>query len=163
MDINSVLEIENVIIIKFVKEILLATIATFGFGILFGLKNKKMLLAASISGGIGWFFYIFCLHIGLAASIGYLMGSLSMTVYSEILARKCKAPAITFLIGGLIPLVPGSGVYYTMFNLINNDFANAIIKGIETIICAGAIATGILIGSTICQLFYKSIKVKKKV
>ncbi|MGF6907718.1 threonine/serine exporter family protein [Fusobacterium sp. PH5-44] len=163
MDINNVLLADNTIVIGFAKEILLAMIAAFGFGILFGLKEKKMLLAASISGGIGWFFYILCLHIKLADSIGYLMGALSMTIYSEILARKLKAPAITFLIGGLIPLVPGSGVYYTMFNLINNDFTNAMIKGIETIICAGSIAAGILIGSTICQLFYRNIKTKKQV
>jgi len=143
--------------LRFIKEILLAILATFGFGILFGIKDKK-LFYASISGGLGWFFYIFALHVNLSPSIGFFLGSLSMTIYSEIMARKLRAPAITFLIGGLIPLVPGSGVYYTMYNLLNNDFEKALEKGVESLLCAGAIAIGILIGSTLCQIFYKNIK-----
>ena len=148
---------ENLVYLRFIKEILLAILATLGFGILFGIKNKKLFFA-SISGGLGWFFYIFALHINLSASIGFFFGSLSMTVYSEVMARKLKAPAITFLIGGLIPLVPGSGVYYTMYNLLTNEFDKALKNGVDSLLCAGAIGIGILIGSTLCQMFYSNIK-----
>ncbi|MDR3259899.1 MAG: threonine/serine exporter family protein [Fusobacteriaceae bacterium] len=141
-------------------QILLAIIATLGFGILFGLDGKNLFFA-SISGGIGWFSSLIIIHLKMADPIGFLMGSLLMTIYSEIMARKLKAPAITFLIGGLIPLVPGSGVYYTMYNLIIKNISGAVEKGVESLLVAGAIAVGILVGSTICRIYYTYMKTKK--
>jgi uncharacterized membrane protein YjjB (DUF3815 family) len=140
-------------------QILLAVSAALGFGILFGLNGKK-LFYASISGGIGWLCYLLCKEMRYEI-LGFLMGSLTMTIYSEVVARKLKAPAITFLIGGLIPLVPGSGVYYTMFNLIQKNTAEAMERGIQSLLVAGAVALGILIGSTVCRICYKMHKIKK--
>ena len=37
-----------------------------------------------------------------------------VSIYSEILARKCKAPTTCFQIVSILPLVPGGGIYYTM-------------------------------------------------
>lgn len=140
-----------------IVQIAAAIVATLGFGILFGL-NKKKLFYAGISGGIGWFFYLISLKVNLSEAIAFLAASLSMTIYSEIMARKLKSPAITFLIGGFIPLVPGSGVYYTMYGLIKNDMQMTVQKGIQTFIVAGAIAVGILLGSTICQIYFSKKK-----
>lgn len=103
-------------------------------------------------------FYLISLKVNLSEAIAFLAASLSMTIYSEIMARKLKSPAITFLIGGFIPLVPGSGVYYTMYGLIKNDMQMTVQKGIQTFIIAGAIAVGILLGSTICQIYFSKKK-----
>ena len=138
-------------------QITAAIVATLGFGILFGL-NRKKLFYAGMSGGIGWFFYLISLKVNLSEAIAFLAASLSMTIYSEIMVRKLKSPAITFLIGGFIPLVPGSGVYYTMYGLIKNDMQMTVQKGIQTFIIAGAIAVGILLGSTICQIYFSKKK-----
>ena len=135
-------------------QITAAIVATLGFGILFGL-NRKKLFYAGMSGGIGWFFYLISLKVNLSEAIAFLAASLSMTIYSEIMARKLKSPAITFLIGGFIPLV---GVYYTMYGLIKNDMQMTVQKGIQTFIIAGAIAVGILLGSTICQIYFSKKK-----
>lgn len=143
-----------------ILQIVSAILATFGFGILFGLNGKKLFFAG-ISGGIGWLIYLISLNIKLTEATSFLLSSLAMTLYSEIMARKLKAPAILFLIGGFIPLVPGSGVYYTMYGLIKNDPAMVVQKGIQTLIIAGAITIGILLGSTICQIYY-TIKKKRK-
>ena len=113
--------------IQMLFQIMMAFLATLGFGILFALSGKKLVFA-SISGGLGWFIYLISLRIGLSESIAFVMASLSMTIYSEIAARKLRSPAITFLIGGLIPLVPGSGMYYTMYALIKNDINGAVKK-----------------------------------
>jgi len=137
-------------------QIFLAILAALGFGILFGLKGKNLLFA-SLSGGIGWFFYVLCARFRYE-TLGCLTGAVAMTVYSEIAARKLRSPAITFLIGGLIPLVPGSGVYYTMFNLITKNTQEAMERGLASLMTAGAIAVGILIGSTFCRIYYKLIK-----
>lgn len=141
-------------------QIVASFIATTGFGILFGLEGKKLFFAG-LSGGIGWFVYLLAIKFNLSEATAFLLASFAMTLYSELMARKEKAPAIVFLIGGFIPLVPGNGVYYTMYGIIKNDISFAVQKGIQTLIIGGAITVGILLGSTITQAYYKAIKQKK--
>ncbi|MDK2810897.1 MAG: hypothetical protein PWR27_1606, partial [Petroclostridium sp.] len=74
---------------------------------------------------------------------------------SEFFARQFKMPVTIFLTSGIIPLVPGAGLYYTMLELVQNNYAAAISKGVETIFIAGSIAVAIAISSS---LFKKRIK-----
>lgn len=113
-------------------QIVASFIATTGFGILFGLEGKKLFFAG-LSGGIGWFVYLLAIKFNLSEATSFLLASFAMTLYSELMARKERAPAIVFLIGGFIPLVPGSGVYYTMYGIIKNDISFAVQKGIQTL------------------------------
>ena len=92
-----------------------------------------------------------------------LMDRISEKVYQKLLGmgkekvaemyRQCfrstwdttlqrAADGTVFLITGIIPLVPGGGLYYTMDYLINGDFAMFTSKGIQTAAAAGAIAAG---------------------
>ena len=43
------------------------------------------------------------------------------------------------------PLVPGAGIYYTVYAFITGDNAGALFKGVETLKIAGAIALGIVL------------------
>ena len=51
---------------------------------------------------------------------------------AQIFARVFKAPATIFLIIGIIPLVPGGGIYYTMYALLGGDMQLFAQKGAET-------------------------------
>lgn len=76
-----------------------------------------------------------------------------------MLARICKAPATIFIIIGCFPLVPGSGIYYTMLYAVqglNNMFIESFL---ETLGISFSIAFAILISSTLIQV-YKRIKTK---
>lgn len=76
-----------------------------------------------------------------------------------MLARNSKKPATVFIIPGIVPLVPGSGMYYTMLAITEKRFNDAANIGTETIFIAVAIAMGIIISSSLS----KSIKrVKNK-
>ena len=46
-----------------------------------------------------------------------------VSALAELLARLLKAPATIFLVIGIIPLVPGGGLYYTM-DYIKGTWAN---------------------------------------
>lgn len=85
---------------------------------------------------------------------GTFFGAVSVGLLGEILARKYKKPATVFITAGIIPLVPGAGMYYTMLAIIEKDFFMAANKGAETFFVAAAIAVGIIISSG----FSKSIK-----
>lgn len=121
-----------------------AFLGTIAFSIMFN-TPKKELLYCGVVGGFGWFIYIFCLKIGISSAFANFLGTIFIAYFSRLFAIIRKNPISVFLISGIIPLVPGAGIYNTVLNIImsNNDMAN--FYGIETIKTACAIAFGIIV------------------
>ncbi len=67
------------------------------------------------------------------------------------MARYYKKPATVYIIPGIVPLVPGAGMYYTMLALVSKDFYTAINKGTETFFIAAAISLGIIISTSLSR------------
>ena len=63
-------------------------------------------------------------------------------VYAELLARFMRTPATLFVIPAVIPLVPGSSLYYAMSCVVQRDLASAREYGTQTLEFALAIAAG---------------------
>jgi uncharacterized membrane protein YjjB (DUF3815 family) len=89
------------------------------------------------------------------------MASIIIGIYSEVMARINKAPVTVYVICSLIPLVPGGGMYYTMFESITGSLDKALKLGVETLSSAGALATGVLLTSSISRLLIQT-KEKRK-
>lgn len=136
-----------------------AFIATFAFTILFNIKGKSTFFAA-VGGGLGWLAYTFCLEINISTIISFFNASIIVAIYSESMARILKTPVTTILICAIIPLVPGSGMYYTMLETIKGNVNKALSEGLNTLTIAGVIAIGIILVSSIVKLinYYKSYK-----
>lgn len=134
-------------------------ISTIGFSIVFNVP-KKSLFYAGITGAIGWSTYVFINDITFSASFSNFIASIIVGILGEIFARIDKKPVTVFVIPGIVPLVPGYGMYLTMTNLINNHFEKAAIVGTDTLFKAGAIAIGIILVSSIAKII-KKIKIKK--
>lgn len=130
-------------------------IITFGFGILFNIKGKKLLFAA-LGGGLSWYCYFLPLSLGLSEISSLFISALVFSTYSEVLARIFKTPVTSFVICALFPLVPGSGMYYTMLATINGDLQNAVHLGINTLANAGTLALGVIFISTITSLIFRA-------
>ena len=129
-------------------------IITFGFGILFNIKGKKLLFAA-LGGGLSWYFYSLPLSLGLSEVSSLFISALVFSTYSEVLARIFKTPVTSFIICALFPLVPGSGMYYTMLATIDGELQNAVHLGINTLANAGTLALGVIFISTITSLIFR--------
>lgn len=65
--------------------------------------------------------------------------------YAEVLARKLKAPATLFLIPAVVPLVPGSGLYYTISYAVQGDLEVSAGYGTQTLQFVLGIACGMCI------------------
>ena len=128
-------------------------LACVGFSIVFEIKKPTFLLVASCIGSIGWVIFV-VLEGSVSPVMQYLYATMLISVLSELAARIWKAPATVFLFPGIIPLVPGGGLYYTMTYLLNGDFAGFAQKGIETASYAGAIAAGVSVVSSIVRLIF---------
>lgn len=142
-----------------IKEILIATISTFGFGIIFNIRGKNLIFA-SLGGCLGWLVYKIFINNGGTVIEAMFISSIIFSIYSEICARIFKTPVTTFVICALIPLVPGSGMYYTMYATVQGDIDKALQLGINTIAQAGTLAIGIILVSTVTRLItsYKNEK-----
>ena len=130
-------------------------LASLGFGVLFNIHGNKLFLAG-IGGSIGGVVYHLSLQYGCSEMMAMFFGSISFSLYSEILARMFKTPVTTFIICALIPLVPGGGMYKTMLEAISGHADKALTLGINTMCIAGVLALGILLVSTITRAIFKT-------
>lgn len=143
---------------ELIKQFILAFISTVGFSILFS-APKETLPYAGFVGASGWSIYYISSNIFNSNIAGTFFAALTVGLLGEVFARLYKKPATLYITPGILPLVPGAGMYYTMFALVEKDFLLAADKGVETFFVAAAIAIGIIISS----IFSKSItRVRQK-
>lgn len=141
-------------------EVLSATVGTLGFAIVFNIRGKKIFFAA-FGGLLSWVLY---LTLGLVLedeTLRYLIVSVTISVYAEILARLLKTPTTVFSIISLIPLIPGSSLYYTMTGAFSGDGASFMTNGIQTLKLAAALSVGIVFVSTTAVYVKKHLHQKK--
>ena len=137
-----------------------AFFATLGFSFVFHVP-KRHLFWVSLIGGSGWLFYDLCLYHGVSKVIACFVGACIVALMSDIFSRVFKEAATIFLIAGILPLVPGAGMYYTMLYTINGELDLAAQTGIQTLFMAGAIATAIFVINPIVGAFF-ALKSKKR-
>ncbi|WAM34790.1 threonine/serine exporter family protein [Caldicellulosiruptor morganii] len=129
-----------------------AFFVSFSFAILTN-SPKKTLFYCGISGMLGWLVNITLLRSNFSPIIGVFFAALTVNILSEIFARLLKNPVPIFLIPGIIPLVPGAGMYNTMIALIKNHFDIAIKMGIQTLLIAGSIAIALMLVTSFNWIF----------
>jgi uncharacterized membrane protein YjjB (DUF3815 family) len=136
------------------KEMVLPCLYAFfgcaAFCFVFQLRRWQHILCASLSGAIGWLVYLL-LAEGSHAVRG-LLATIAVALLSEGFARVFKTPATVFLLIGIIPLVPGGGIYYTLEALIGGDMELFVQKGLETVAFAGSIAVGCSLVASVARI-----------
>ena len=137
-----------------VLQIICAFIATLGFGILFNVRDKNLFFA-SLGGALGWLAYLISMNINGSVMLSTFIASLVISIYAEIFSRVLKNPVTLFLICALIPLAPGSGMYYTILAAVQGDIMQSLNKGIATLSVAGLIALWIITVSPLSRLIQR--------
>ena len=122
-------------------------VGTFGFGLMFNMHGRGIPFAI-LGSIISWPVCVLCMRIGLAEPIAYLIAAAVSCFYAEIMARIRKFPATSYLMCALVPLIPGSGIYYTMDFIRRGMLSEAYDKGMLTAAIAGSMAVGVLLVST---------------
>lgn len=143
------------------EQTVVALIASLGFGVIFNIRGKNLFFAA-IGGGISWFSYLLLKELNLSDILSLFISSVAFSIYSEICARFLKTPVTTLVICALIPLVPGAGMYYTMYETITGNVSGALELGLNTLSSAGTLALGVIFVSTITKQVTNLKKVREK-
>ena len=93
--------------------------------------------------------------------VSSFLGAVCVGILSTNASRFLKLPATIFIYTGMVPLVPGYGMYNTMQNIVTKNYGVASKVGIETILQAGAIAMGILLASVFSTSIQR-VKIQRK-
>jgi len=133
------------------KHFVFAVISTVGFSVLFNVP-KKSIFYAGLTGGVGWTVYMYINEITLSSAFSIFVASTIVGILGEIFARLGKKPVTTFVIPGIVPLVPGYTIYLSMINLINQDFYEAAKLGTEAVFNSGAISVGIILVTSVAKI-----------
>ncbi|WP_300277731.1 threonine/serine exporter family protein [Peptacetobacter sp.] len=146
-------------------RILIETIAAFGvavgFGILFNIKGKSLIIAG-IGGAIGWFVYkITVVYMNFAPGAAFFSAGIAFNIYCEICARIYMIPSTILSACALIVLVPGFGVYRTIYEFILEHYVIAGNLLTETLASAGALALSLVFITSIFRNFNLSKFLKK--
>ena len=123
-------------------QLITAFTGSLGFCLLFGLRTRYLAFA-SLGGMLAWGIYL-AVDAWLQNSfLACLLGAAFAVLYAELLARRLKTPTTLFVIPAILPLVPGSFLYYTMSSAVRGELELARSYGRETALSALAIAAGL--------------------
>lgn len=141
------------ILFSLLENFFFSFLATVGFSIFFN-SPKKSLIPAGTIGAIGWTVYIILFDISGNGILANFFAAALISLFSEILARKMKYPAIIFVIPGILPLVPGLGLYNAMLSLVEGNYTNSISVGTNALFVSAAIAMGVLLITSLVKTYY---------
>lgn len=130
--------------IGYIKNFVHAYMSTVGFAIIFN-APKHTLLKSGFAGGLGWTVYTLAMNISDSVVLATFVAAMTVALIGEYLAITDGNPITVYIIPGIIPLVPGFGLYYTMLSVVEKQFDKVADYGSETFLISMAIAGALVI------------------
>ena len=129
---------------NFIMHVICPFVGTVAFAVLFNVP-KRFYLCCGCTGAAGWLMYHMVMIYGGSAATASFCGTLVVVLLSRILTVIMKCPITIFLVSGIIPLVPGAGIYWTAYYLVTDRPAEAADNGFAAMKAAFAIVLGIVL------------------
>lgn len=143
--------------LEVLNGLIACTVALLGIAVIFDVPPKK-LLWAMVGSMISCTLMLIGDKYGLDPLISNMIATAVPCVYCEIMARVLKTPTTVFMIPTLLPLVPGSRLYYTMFYLFSGEQALFL----ENMLVAVKICTGIAVAIIVVTGAVRWVEAAKK-
>lgn len=129
-------------------------LATIAFAVLFQAPRRTLIISGAI-GAIGWVIFIYLRqHLEYPSFHSNFIATMVLSLVCELSARMFKQPATVFLIPGIIPLVPGLGMYRGMKEIIEKSYGD----GVNILLTAGTDAAAIALGIMFTASVFRVIK-----
>ena len=131
-----------------------AFVAIFAFAVLLE-TPKRYLWCAGVVGAVGWFSYLLSGKLGAEELMAIFLSALTISVVSHVFARLFKMPVTVFLIPGILPTVPGAGMYRIVYYILEGNKAMTSHYFLVTLETAGAIAIAIFLVDSFFRIFWR--------
>ena len=130
-----------------IKLIVFSFISSFGFGIVFRIERKN-LVWAGLGGALTRCVYLLLLSATDQVFIQCLLAAMFSSLYAELMAVHHKMPAAVFLYPSILPLVPGSLLYYIAGSMIAGTMQDTLNYTGELVLSLSGICLGFVLISS---------------
>ena len=138
-------------------QILAAGLSGCGFAVMFHIRPKYLpLIFAGAS--LGWFIYLFSGRTLHTRTMPMILAAMSLTIYSEVFARIVHMPVSVIYSPIVIPLIPGSYLYYSMRGFVSDSHADFVKNGDMLL----EDTFGLVLGSLIVLTFVSAVTAKRR-
>ena len=128
---------------------------TTAFAVLFGTPRREY-LTSGLVGALGWgIYYVLVKYARLSALESTFLASVSIAFMARNAAKLRKCPITVFLICGLFPLIPGGGIFWTIYSLVSRQFPQALDYGFVSLSAAVAIVLAIVVVTGLPKKLFK--------
>ena len=129
-------------------------VGTLAFAILFGI-DREHYMPAGVIGALGWVAYLVMYrYAGTTPPVSAAVASAFLCLLARIAAIPFRSPAQVFIISGIIPLVPGAGIFWFTYYLTASQFDLSTQSGFMAIKVAVAIVLGIVLTMELPQRLF---------
>lgn len=137
-----------------IVQIVAAFFATIFFAVFFNVSRYELIFCG-LNGAFGWLVYLVIFQYTESTIVSSFIAALLISIISHILARLRKNPVTVFQISGIIPLVPGIGMYRIIYFMVIKEYENAIEYFFQTLQVAGSIAMAMIIVASLNNTLLK--------
>ncbi|MDO4473253.1 MAG: threonine/serine exporter family protein [Eubacteriales bacterium] len=138
-----------------------AAFTSYGFSLLFHINGYKIFIV-SLGGALDWLIYLLSMNMNDNRILSFFIATAVSALFAEIVARLIKAPVITLIAPMLIPLVPGSDLYYSTFALVRGHMEDFSSYGTQLIFEVGAMSLGLIVIACFMQIYTRILTILKQ-
>lgn len=143
--------------VNFIIAFVSSFLATAAFGVLFQ-APRRSLVTSGVIGAVGWVIFVLLRHhLGYNSFYANFLATIIIALGSEFAARSFKQPVTVYVIPGIIPLVPGLGMYQGMTQIIEKNYD----LGMSILLTAGTDAAAIALGMMFMTSVFRVVKISR--
>ena len=137
-----------------------AFVGTVGFAVLYGVPRSEY-FHVGVCSAVGWMAYLVMLRLAGATVIeSNFVATIVVVLVSRFMAVDRRCPVIVFQICGVFPLIPGAGIFWTVYYLVNKQLSEAFASGFTALGVAVAIVIGIIFVTSLPGRMFKIAQTK---
>ena len=130
-----------------------AFLACLGFGVVFNVQGAGILICG-LGGALSWLVYLLVIAAGGGDITAAFFAAAFVGVYAEIMSRIRRCPVTGYIQVALLPLVPGSGIYYAMRYCVGGETELFLSTLLHTFGFAAAISVGAMLASSVFRALW---------
>lgn len=140
-----------------IVQLLSCTVGCTGFALCFKIRGRQVLYS-SVGAFFTWGIYLLVYHFTPSNFAATLTAAVFVGFYAFTMARVNKAPSTVFLTASVLPLIPGSNLYYMMTGYVSRNREMAITQTNTLLSTCLAIAIGFLIVDVASRYLMATLK-----
>lgn len=134
-----------------------AFLACVGFGIVFNIQGFGILICG-LGAAVGWLVYLLSMASIHSDIFSAFLAAMSISAYSELMARIRRCPVTGYLQVALLPLVPGAGIYHAMRYCVTGETQLFLSTLLHTLGFAAALSVGAMLISSILRVWLSRLR-----